>query len=55
MTSAEAQQLIEQIKREARREVKAHENKKHCHALEELSRKHGFKSYAALVATAKSK
>jgi hypothetical protein len=45
--------LIDRIKREARRRVKASEVT-HCQALEQLSRENGFKSYAALCAAKKA-
>jgi hypothetical protein len=53
VTPQEAVKLIGIIKREARRQAKSHENKKHNQLIEQLARDAGFKTYAALRALAK--
>lgn len=54
-TKDQLDKLVVQIKRDARRLVKAMDGDiSHCRALERLSREHGFTSYAALLAARKA-
>lgn len=45
---------VERIKRQAR-EVKIATGCSHCHALEQIARNHGYRTYAALLADVKTR